>query len=257
MSPGWIATTINTKVNTIASWLPGQIAKIEPSRTAQVEPSCTAYVVGLDKKFTSSFATSSAAQIPVAVSQLWADSYLTAFDTAQFGTTKVGQRVGCRWLEMSHNVPASTQLTTQDLGSGNQPAAGATTKKIYGPFTPTQQPIAMVAWIDCGYAGGWKVLPPFTKVQSTGLKASACATWWAGWKGTTEKSTGPFGIAFNTQTKTTIAKQTKTAPEANTVYQAWNGNNGGNAMLDSIFSVGSAGAYGFALGGLALGTVLA
>lgn len=311
MSPAWIATTVNQVTTTVADWLPKQIGNATTTKTTTPtvpDPSCLAYQDGLVAQFTAAASTSgSDAAVPIAVSKLWSDSYLTSWETAQFGTTTVGRRVGCRYLELKRDVPATgagaallavSSSTTEfgqatiDKKGNDEPAtadpAGATGgRSVYSPFTatntptgtgtgtgtgtsypePSYLPIAMSAWMYCSYTGGkWQAAPGFEKIVSTdwystssnkSTAAKACSEWWSGWTSTTESSSGPFGLLYPTNKETKVQSQTHTAPVAQNVLTSFNGDNGGAALLDGVFGFASSGAYGFAIGGLSLVTMLA
>ena len=298
-SPGWVATTVNNDVQGIATILPNTIANITPAGSAKNEkaPSCYNYqqnlettyqfLVNAQKQYHS--LTNGDSQIPIVVNDLWTSSYLSGWEQSQFGDPTLGQRVGCRYLEINRRTPATNQTDSNNnivqLGqseieqvandTGGVPAAGNPTpatnsSTVYGPYggDDGRITIAMTAWASCYWDGGqWQFTPDFLRVVSNGDSADphdgtnnapqACSDWWAGWKNSSNDAGGPFGTGSPGQTQAEIASATTNANVAQDFFNSWNGNNGGASLLYGFFTMISSAAFLFSIGGLALGTVLA
>ena len=290
-SPGWVANTVNNDIQFVATILPNTVANLSSSGGAldQRVPSCFDYQKNLAQTYNYLISTqqqyhsltSGDSQIPVIVDNLWTASYLSGWEQAQFGDPTVGQRVGCRYLEIQRNTPAGDtynsdgslnqygQSSIENINSDGVPKAGGDTSKnnttVYGPFGGDDglTTLAVTAWASCYYdtgSGSWRFTPSFAQVKSTDHdpgSSTACSNWWAGWQGNTNQGGDAFGTAYPGQTQGDINGQTTTSPVAQEFFNSWNGNNGGASLLFGFFTMLSSAAFLFSIGGLALGTVLA
>lgn len=272
LSPGGIATGLNGDVNSISNYIPTLVGQqIYTSNQAVNLPDCANYENGLEKEFSASaqnspgsnngFSAGTAANIPLSVNDLWLSGYLNLYSAAQFGTSDVGNRVACRWLEGSNNVSAASQMFTEGVG-GSVPQGMQ--KGVFGPYIGDDMSTSLSAWATCVAAGGgtWAFYDDFGSVVGNGGAQTTsanqdCGNWWTTASADPPACTQRFGTACNGQTESQIATDTQNAPIAQQFFQGWNGNEGGTALINGFFALITAGCYLFALGGLALGTLLA
>ena len=294
MSPGWVAVTVNDSVQKIATMIPDTLSGLGTSASStngDPAPNCAGYQDALNNSFKADFALdpkyqevvlSGATQIPVTVSDLWSASYLTAWEQSQFGSGETAGRVGCRYLELNTGVSPAAQngiqsLVTDKYGGSGPPTPAATegNPSVYGPFGSNTDAVtmAMTAWASCNWDGAWRWNTDFEQVVSNGASShdgkvtdghlsGACSSWWGSnttpaWQNSTNDGGGPFGTAVDGQSMGDIAGETVNAPKAQTFFNSWNGNNGSSSFIFAFCSLLAAGAFLFALGGLAIGTVLA
>ncbi|MBF4549332.1 hypothetical protein [Pseudoclavibacter sp. VKM Ac-2888] len=133
LSPGWVISTTNSGINTLASGLAGIVqsdfvrdsADLEWRNQAPVDlgkMTCEEYVQGMRADASrvvgssSNQLTQSRVQLSFLLSDLWSTSGLESYKTVQFGSNVYADKVYCRMLETNASTPIGVQLTRMDAG---------------------------------------------------------------------------------------------------------------------------------------------
>lgn len=195
-SPGWIVTTVNNTIASLAS-APAMAFSIDPPDTSNGGLlSCKNYVTALNTKYMDQYGqgtASLAAGVPMVISSMWERSGLTAWRAAQFGSgneaNRYSDRAWCRMLEWnagtySGNVPEI--MRAADPGFQNIPDAnGANESKALNPVTLEQRDRSIIAWAACKPErnGTWSVDNGFGNIadkQINEVDDKHCTNWWNG-----------------------------------------------------------------------------
>ncbi|XKH58640.1 type IV secretion system protein (plasmid) [Citricoccus nitrophenolicus] len=183
MSPGWVVTTINNAVGSIAS-VPAQDLVINDSFKSDSKSwtenlSCSRYMGIMKDGYTSLYHSDlnkMSAGLPMTISTLWETTALQAWRTAQFGPTIDADSVGqihnlplddsswCRMLEWNADVPleaasrntfdASVEsLMIRSMAPGTFPHA-ALDSMAFKPVSDRDYDRSAIAWAACDITKG-------------------------------------------------------------------------------------------------------
>ncbi|MCC3292826.1 hypothetical protein [Arthrobacter sp. zg-Y1110] len=217
MSPGWIVTTMNRTISSLASAPAGALV-LSTTNAGQMNQanllSCDNYLLSLKMGYKNAYADTAeslASGVPLILSSLWETTGLQTWRTAQFGNAGQGanrldENSWCRLLEW--NAGSRVMSTTEDMDRGADNSAStvrATMNRImpadraiknfnysqiaFVPGSKADTDKSLVAWATCRFAnsdgGGsleeassWKIADPFAKGDKD-KKADAgnCASW--------------------------------------------------------------------------------
>ncbi|MBF4459407.1 hypothetical protein [Pseudoclavibacter sp. VKM Ac-2867] len=133
LSPGWVISTTNSGINTLASGLAGIVQSDFVRNSTDLEwrnqtpvdlgkITCEEYVQGMRADASrvvgssSNQLTQSRVQLSFLLSDLWSTSGLESYKTVQFGSNVYADKVYCRMLETNASTPIGVQLTRMDAG---------------------------------------------------------------------------------------------------------------------------------------------
>ena len=213
MSPGWIVTTINDTVSSLASAPAGALVLSttgDGSMDMNNPLSCDNYLLSLKMGYKNAYgdtAESLASGVPLIMSSLWETTGLQTWRTAQFGDSKLDENSWCRLLEYNAGTRVMSANKAIDSGAGNsESTVRATMNRImpagraldnfnysqiaFVPSSKADTDKSLVAWASCRFAnaGGagdlteeesWKVADHFTGKGDKDKKANPadCASW--------------------------------------------------------------------------------
>ncbi|MGK3708803.1 hypothetical protein [Arthrobacter sp. IK3] len=212
MSPGWIVTTMNNTISSLASAPAGALV-LSTTNDGAINTgnllSCDNYLISLKMGYKNAYgdtAESLASGVPLIMSSLWETTGLKTWRTAQFGTSGLDENSWCRLLEYNAGSRVMSANKAIDSGANNsRPTVRATMNRIipagraldnfnysqiaFVPSSKADTDKSLVAWAACRFqnndAGGnladgssWRVVPHFTKGDKD-QKATAdnCASW--------------------------------------------------------------------------------
>lgn len=216
MSPGWIVTSMNNLVSSLAS---APAAALASNQATQLDTgdmstgmdqsnilSCDNYVKGLRKGYQESYGSGAGALssgVPTIMSSLWETTGLQTWRMAQFGPSGMDTNTWCRVLEW--NAHSRTIGATMD---GDRLASATTVRSVmyrvmgelglqtvyetpaYLPTDNSTNDKSAVAWSACRLAAGsdptkstsWSIAPAFEKGDNGDKEGKAtkesCAIWY-------------------------------------------------------------------------------
>jgi len=169
-SPWWLATKVNTGINTVAGSLSSSFADTDPPSSLialsddGVNVSCAKMLVQLHEEYAATFGPSRirqlSATVPLTVSKMWEQTGLTAWARVQFGQDENNSntaRVFCRLLESRLNntdrgdrVPG--QMYLSQLAAAGMPTPGGA---VFAGSAASDRQIdqTMIAWAACNWNG--------------------------------------------------------------------------------------------------------
>lgn len=210
MSPGWFAVTANNTISSIANVAPdigiklaGWSAPASPKAPGGDFTKCTPYLDAMKSEYSKQYngMSSSSAMVPMILSQMWENTGLTAWKTAQFGSKSPAETESayCHLLEMYSNSP----VTNYDGGAPNplhqRPLLMQISNlnadqinpssKAFSTSDETMVDRSIIGWAACAANGGnpadesgWGVRAGFGEgAFSDGSKSitpKKCVDWW-------------------------------------------------------------------------------
>lgn len=274
-TPAWLAVTGNEYVNDLAaevSTLFGATAGI----TADVRgggadggleagggATCSYYVQRLYSTYNAEMAdrSKSTAAAMSMVSYMWQRSMYDTYTQAAFGIPGDGGRVACHQLERAAGISPSTQQAIAGSTVASSPYAGIAT----GPFTivgdKKKNQASEMAWAVCKdsttFNAGWDKIKHFEGAKGSDV----CGKWWndKGGAGLTEAVSGALGWSqYKHLIDDTIGKDPESArmAEVKTFVESYWGHNSGQRFMAGSTALLTAGLYGYAFGGPAIGVLL-
>lgn len=166
MSPGWIATTVDSAVTSLAS-APAQALSVQVISGGQAngdEIDCSRYLQALRQGYesatTDGVVQSKAAPSEV-VSSLWEISAYNAWSVAQFGAKNLNglQRVGCRMLDQNASIPVGVG-TYQVQGQNATDQSSASVSDVLRRIPNPQLGLAQIGDYIKPQAPAWRPLNP-------------------------------------------------------------------------------------------------
>jgi hypothetical protein len=175
-SPGWIVTTLNNTVSSLASG-PAAALAINPPPTgpgASSATDCDNYVAQLKQEYKNTYDNGTgkmSAGVPLILSGMWESTGLKSWRLAQFGSAEGGDsmnnRTYCHLLEQNAGTPVSTfggdPNSVQDIMSRSMRAVGAKVPAGTDVWNSAafvtggdnvQQDRSLIAWAACKMTGG-------------------------------------------------------------------------------------------------------
>lgn len=177
-SPGWIVTTMNNTVASLASGPAAALAIDTPPTAADGNSSatnCDNYVSQLKQEFRNSYDSGTgkmSAGVPLILSGMWESTGLKSWRSAQFGSAAGGDdpfnnRTYCHLLEQNAGTPVSSFAgdpnSVQGIMSRAMRAVGATVPASNDVWHSAafvtngdnvQQDRSLIAWAACRLTGG-------------------------------------------------------------------------------------------------------
>lgn len=221
-------------------------------------PSCTAYTKALYRHY-ESFAEAKGglggAQRSVAtVSYLWQRGFSTHWANAQFGSNADGARIVCHKFEDSAGVPAGEQfvIATSAGYKGLDGSMGQDLFKQNGGKTHEAQ---MFAWAACRNSGSaWSVGPAWSAAK---LSAGDCAKWWKDGKpGEALKWSTSGSLRSDLDGQAAASATPKERKEVYELVSGYWGHNTGQRVVAGLMALITAIVYLYALGAIALGSIV-
>jgi hypothetical protein len=255
-SPGWIGVTgvrmvdqVGNVVSVSMTSLSQRVGRTEePAKTA-----CDAYriqLVGLETAQSRADGSSSAMAL---VSKLWESSFLNSWMSAQYGSVAAGTHMYCFDLEARlSTAPAEQAEVLRDATDGRLSFAAAAFQDTAPDSVKDRAKIFMFAACqpdattgEVTAQEGWTLLGGPTQDE--------CAAWVG--------SGNPKGLNWKDATSINAARsdhiQNRDVTFAyNTVRATW-GHNGAQRVTEGIVAIITAGVYLYALGGVAVGAIMA
>lgn len=271
-SPGWVVTTINNTVASLASAPAMALAVEQPDSGGRSggHMSCKNYVSGLNTKYMETFGSgtnSLAAGVPLVISSMWERSGLTAWRAAQFGAgteaDKLSDRAWCRMLEWNAGTGeyiVKDALKRADPTLQNLPGETAIRgSKAFFPMTVEQKDRSVIAWSACklntktgnvGNEESWTVDNSFNALKDKNITSKDCADWFS-------KDSADLK-QFDWPTKVTgIAERAGDQDSIKNFVETLHGNQNGDGAIASIaFVISSLVAFGV-FGLISLGILVA
>lgn len=231
MSPGWVVTSMNNLVSSLASAPAAALAANQATQLDTGETStgmdqsnilsCDNYVKGLRKGYQESYGSGAgalASGVPTIMSSLWERTGLQTWRTAQFGPTGMDSNTWCRLLEW--NAKSRTIGTTID---GDRLASATTVRSVmyrvmgelglqtvyetpaYTKIDNTTADKSMMAWSACRLASGadptkvdsWKITEAFSEGENGDKDGKATPSSCLSWYTQTGDSAGDFDWSPN------------------------------------------------------------
>jgi hypothetical protein len=211
------------------------------------------------------------------VSSLWQQAWLSPWVDAEFGSASQGSNIYCHLLEYEAGVPASEQYALLGISGtydGRNYTSGPT--KInpgvfslrnlngdLGNITETNLLKGMLAWQACAQSpsGTWSARAGWQGFAGSGdpSVSSQCSDWFT-------SASGPptsFGTGHGDDLANTLngnnpgGSMTQVQAQELNMVQAMKGQNGAQALMDGVLALLTSLVYLWALGALAVGTILA
>lgn len=212
MSPGWIVTTVNDTISSLASAPAGALV-LATNNSGSMDMgnplSCENYLLSLKMGYKNAYgdtAESLASGVPMIMSSLWETTGLQTWRTAQFGDSKLDENSWCRLLEYNAGTRVMSANKAIDSAAGNsESTVRATMHRImpenraldnfnysqiaFVPSSKADTDKSLVAWAACRFAnsGGagdltkaesWKIAEHFIKGdKDTKAEPAHCASW--------------------------------------------------------------------------------
>lgn len=231
MSPGWVVTSMNNLVSSLAS---APAAALAANQSTQLDTgdtstgmdqsnilSCDNYVKGLRKGYQDSYGSGAgalASGVPTIMSSLWERTGLQTWRTAQFGPTGMDTNTWCRLLEW--NAKSRTIGTTMD---GDRLASATTVRSVmyrvmgelglqtvyetpaYTRIDNTTADKSLMAWSACRLASGsdptqvgsWSITEAFSEGENGDKEGKATPADCHGWYTQDDNSAGAFDWSPN------------------------------------------------------------
>jgi len=276
-SPAWIAHTGSSMINEVGGNLGSGFgllaasgsAASSPLEMATAEPSCASYIDTLHTQYVAHrndgpgdetvLLENRADEAVITVSNLWQRSFLANWTAAQYGSEIYGSRLYCHQLEHNVRAPAAEQAT---LGALAGWPANPSLDIFRMPSDAKEREPYLFHWAACAHTGAWGPTDGWEQVG--GLTAGDCASWWSDG----DVGGGAIGrenLRWNRQsqldsdidvTGANAADEEAIFAVQETVESYW-GHNSGGRFLNGLFSIFTAMVYMWALGGLALGAIIA
>lgn len=209
-SPGWILTNLNTTVAALASAPASALANYKPfeeggafAPAGAAEKnllSCDKYLDGMKVGYKASYGagvSTMASGIPLIVSNMFEDTGLRTWRTAQFGsdispknsnTAPYDDQAWCRLLEWNAGSSSAKFRLSIERSGVNAPAADSKIWKsmAFQPTTEEEYDRSLIGWSACqlaknngnwDQAGSWKVHPSFAALDGRKVTPTNCAEW--------------------------------------------------------------------------------
>lgn len=298
-SPSWIATTGNGYVTSIVNGFNSGLATISggaysatalvpkssnPNSDLAASPSCVQFDQTLYQQYinyANGSQNAAMGNLPV-ISEVWQKSFLSFWQTAQFGSSQFAPLVACHMLERNSNVPAGEErelfiLAYQPSMGKSLVGSGSSSPNIgvlevlaqNGGSAPHNLDSMLYGFAACYWSGGswhyrngWQYAD--TLSPSGGAPAAqACNQWW------TTGNTGNnffFSTASNYDAIPSLPQaqpsnsSPATAQRIQSIYNMVNsfaGNDPGTQLINAMMAAGTAVLYLWALGPIALGSAIA
>lgn len=281
-SPGWIVTTMNSTVASLASAPAMALSVAQPS--TENNPwmdhrlKCDSYVAGLHRSYTEQYGEGTAALsagIPMVISSMWERSGLTAWRQAQFGASNsaddLSDRAWCRLLEWNAGTRADSvnqALQAAMPGEWSEVSAKSIKEdKAFFPVTTEEKDRSLIAWTACTLKNdatdpynveSWHVKVTYEKSeenpnlkdgQNHGYTAGDCLDWF---------SEGDSDLkAFDWPTNTKDVAERAVNDNLETFVLTLHGNKNGDGTIASFaFIIGSLTAF-VVFAGVSLAVLLA
>ncbi|MBG0738675.1 hypothetical protein IV500_04470 [Paeniglutamicibacter antarcticus] len=207
MSPGWIVTTLNKTVSSLAS-APAAALAMPTTPTGIYDTAnplgCSNYIQSLKAGYQSTYGTGAdklSSGVPMIMSTLWEGTGLKTWRTAQFGTSGLDDNTYCHLLDWNSGVPVMGDEATDAGGAGASSVRGTMTRfwgdngyKVSNYFSQAWQPTdtvsrdrSMIGWSTCrlndmhanpGDAGSWTIQANFADGDKDHkVSQDDCRTW--------------------------------------------------------------------------------
>ena len=195
------------------------------------------------------------------VSYLWQRSFLANWEQAQFNDPAYGSRMSCHFLERANDVSPIEQAQLAGITAG-YPDQGTSSEIARATFELREDKALesqMFGWAACEYdvaTSSWSVNPAWAKAGEA--ETSDCDVWRT--KGGGDLDKWEWG-----KRKSLVESTEGTGDEIadgnlitvrHTVFAFW-GHNAGERLLSGLITLITSGIYAYALGGLAIGSVIA
>lgn len=210
LSPGYFAVKVNNAVSSVTAIAPDLGVKlagyVAPQNTQAPNgdwTACTPYINAMKAQYAAKYtgANSSSSMVPMILSQMWENTGLNAWKSAQFGTKSTAETESayCHLLEMYSNSP----VTNYDGGQGDplhqrnllMSISNLTSDQIkpsskaFSTSDETMVDRSIIGWAACGATGGdpanesgWKIRAGFGDgAFADGARAitpKKCVDWW-------------------------------------------------------------------------------
>lgn len=207
MSPGWIATNVNSIIGSLASAPAAALAVTNDgfngaaaAEGANPAPGgCAVYVRNLERAYQDAAVPQEApgvalpsynTAIPILMSRMWEATGLEAWKVSQFGQyNSYGDYMYCRYLEQRGNVSASQQIAITSQPAPNT-AGGVPTMNPKSAAWKTNgdndhEDRNLIAWAMCRptpNGTGWQIAgdwPNTTRGTTDTVSPDDCAKWWS------------------------------------------------------------------------------
>lgn len=289
-SPAWIAVEGLNMADQLASGIASSVPTVTmgsqlQTANSQLPPGCAAYVEVLYADYAS--AQTAAAQTEngqsatgtttlAAISALWESGYLANWINAEFSSGPDGASMFCHYLDATYAAGVSqyeqraidTQAYGAAAGLGNS-AAYLPTLSIDPVSVGFKENSVMFGFAACVHNGSWSVATSWYALakadSSWKLNDAACEAWATkiGNYGASNQSPKGFS-ALSWTTNSDLANDYANSPDQGNAVSAFNtantyGGNGAGAsrILAGLISLVTALAYGWALLGIGIGSIVA
>ncbi|QOT19231.1 hypothetical protein [Paenarthrobacter sp. YJN-5] len=173
MSPGWIVTTLNKTVSSLAS-APASALAMPTTATGMYDTSnplgCNNYVQSLKAGYQATYGTGAdklSSGVPMIMSTLWEGTGLKTWRTAQFGTSGLDDNTYCHLLDWNSGVPVMGNEAVDANSAGASSVRGTMARfwgdngyKVTNYFSQAWQPTdtvsrdrSMIGWSTCRLNG--------------------------------------------------------------------------------------------------------
>jgi len=174
-SPGWIVTTMNNSVSSLAS-APAAALALDMGKGTDMDPnsplSCSNYALALKQEYQRVYAGANklSSGVPLILSSIWETTGLRAWRIAQFGNAKddgISGNVWCHFLDQKAGVPVSDiqkdygsvrnilgdvlRGTNTPIPDGSSPVWDST---AFVPSDNTRVDHSIVGWAACSLPAG-------------------------------------------------------------------------------------------------------
>lgn len=173
MSPGWIVTTLNKTVSSLASAPAAALAMPETETGAydSTNPlSCANYVTSLKRGYQDTYgggADKLSSGVPMIMSTLWEGTGLQTWRTAQFGTSGLDDNTYCHLLDWNSGVRVMGSSVAQDQLPAASSVRGTMARfwdkglseefynsKAWQPTDNVSRDRSMIGWSTCRIGAG-------------------------------------------------------------------------------------------------------
>jgi hypothetical protein len=169
MSPGWVVTTLNKTVSSLAS-APAAALAMPTTKTGLYDTTnplgCNNYVQSLKAGYQATYGTGAdklSSGVPLIMSTLWEGTGLKTWRTAQFGTSGLDDNTYCHLLDWNSGVPVMGPEITDSSSAGASSVRGTMARfwgdngyRVTNYFSQAWQPTdnvsqdrSMIGWSTC------------------------------------------------------------------------------------------------------------
>ncbi|GAA4033895.1 hypothetical protein GCM10023063_17200 [Arthrobacter methylotrophus] len=169
MSPGWVVTTLNKTVSSLAS-APAAALAMPTTKTGLYDTTnplgCNNYIQSLKAGYQATYGTGAdklSSGVPMIMSTLWEGTGLKTWRTAQFGTSGLDDNTYCHLLDWNSGVPVMGPEITDASSAGASSVRGTMARfwgdngyKVSNYFSQAWQPTdnvsqdrSMIGWSTC------------------------------------------------------------------------------------------------------------